>query len=1797
MAAAGESASSAYIPADNRLSPRPAWELDVTDKLTLATGEPYGSVISRESRSSRVHGGAFNWTLPLSLPANADAQWPVVLEADESRVITKLECDGSNLKWNSRDTGNLWHSGEGSAVVPLSSEQPACTLKLESLDIPLAYPNSFGRLRLRPATLNELVRFDRSHDQKQISIVNTGTIPLALEVRVLMEDYFGVPLNDQSMSFNLAAGERQSVDLSAHTPDKGLYKTRLWAENGSLKTYEYHLTENRFLISRERPDAVRLTDNWEKAFVPGPPDKNPPPTSGWIPGSTRLEDKDMTSHYMWARQTFTVPSDWPAGQSIELLLPNGIDSHAVVRLDGATIGEAANWELPKRFVLPSTLAPGSRHTLELGITDYIVGLRPGIPLPPPGPYQGANRAWIYTSSSTDPVRIGVSCVPELMSIPQTRSASIVIRPKVVGGKVLEVLASVESETPRSDLKVRMRVYDAGKMVFDIGEKTISIKPGQPQSVAMQKAWPEAQTWSLERPRLYELRTELLDAEGKVIDTRRDRFGFREFGIKGSYFTLNGEILKLHGGSHEYSTALLWPARPSPYRILRHGARKAGPTGAGMSQGVVSMDAADELGYLLKADTGGINAHGADNYDWQNPMMWSRLETTMIAVAKAYINHPSVIMWDAGNEISFKGPGEAYKMGELFRRIRTFDPTRLVTIGGSYPLVTGSEVVNYHGWGRWADRSDYYFWRPEERPRYLRDAGYFQHRPSAEPATNWVADLKTNSGPLLLYPGNTRELRHIDGRPVLFAEGMYMEGVDTYPLFGHNALLNLPMEEGRKDDATRPCWEALNMLGNRRLGIQNVRQAGSSSFMIHVSGGTGRYLLPLASFSWDRKYRFNSGSRMQTRFGVHYDLSEGAAVTATYRLLDGTAVLGEKSVDLNMKPGEIQFVDLDFALPPVASDKELRMEVRVWPRAGTGGFRDDVAITVLAPARLQLPASTVLAVFDPAKSVSPTLEAARVSFQNLQKISDWKQETVLLVGSEGLAGVAPQDLASLVPKIEAGGRIIVLDHFSLPQFLPRPLVQSKEAACYVARLDGPSVLTEGIVTEDLRAWTTKEKDQVTAWNSLEVPSGGMFRVHVTTVGKAPVLEVGQGLGRVLFVQLNMKDALGIEPVATRILGNILKWTGAPSPFQGQTTAIIPGDPKLTSGLQNRMGVVAPVLANADANLIIASGTSEETLAALESIRPRLLSGLERGGTLFLYGLDDAGAAWLSKLIGSPVEVRAFPHTHAFLTRVSPLTSGLGHADFWLSGLGRGFNIHKPREGENGNTGNTVVSGPRVQALTRPAYVAEIPVGQGRIVINLVRSLETPVPSQMRVLSTLLTNAGAKLDPDGAGQAATAWKFMTLDLTPFVNHSLVDTNDSTQPRGWNASGSDDDLRDFSTGKQTLRGVEYFITPAGTQKNHSVILIAGKSAKLGGLTEVKGIQVRAKADRLFFLHSAAWGVPGFTYRVYYTEDRKVWIPGKPDPFVDVVVKPNENITEWVHGGSVERSQKFLPGATVAWLGGNARTRGSSPTGDKDLGVFQMTWDNPHPEKEIESIDIISPGLAGSGNAFVFAITAATRDENPAKAESLPMPSLSDVLPEGTNEGDVQEQVQFPNYGFVLMRDGSISSIYDQQGKAFARSTPWQAVARGEEGGEKVTETLGSQTQGNVVSTSGGGGNRRVWEFTCNEEIDWKVTIIATPGRLRYELRYTPLADLKQGYTARLTTGLNFINGAEAKVKVNENPFAIKTASGEAIFAFDRRYTTWVFSYHLYPRFVSIFAPPKNGAPWTPKKEETLWWELTPP
>lgn len=119
-------------------------------------------------------------------------------------------------------------------------------------------------------------------------------------------------------------------------------------------------------------------------------------------------------------------------------------------------------------------------------------------------------------------------------LPQSHISDLAIRCSVRRGEI-SVLPEL-SDAP-----------DGARMHYEVldGERAVlSFDGGCGEAVCR---WTDAEYWDTDHPKLYRLRAELV-CGGTVLDSRTERFGFREIWTEGTKFILNGKPINLRGDS-------------------------------------------------------------------------------------------------------------------------------------------------------------------------------------------------------------------------------------------------------------------------------------------------------------------------------------------------------------------------------------------------------------------------------------------------------------------------------------------------------------------------------------------------------------------------------------------------------------------------------------------------------------------------------------------------------------------------------------------------------------------------------------------------------------------------------------------------------------------------------------------------------------------------------------------------------------------------------------------------------------------------------------------------------------------------------------------------------------------------------------------------------------------------------------------------------------------------------------------------------------------------------------------------
>jgi len=209
--------------------------------------------------------------------------------------------------------------------------------------------------------------------------------------------------------------------------------------------------------------------------------------------------------------------------------------------------------------------------------------------------------------------------------------------------------------------------------------------------------------------------------------------------------------------------------------------------------------------------------------------------------------------------------------------------------------------------------------------------------------------------------------------------------------------------------------------------------------------------------------------------------------------------------------------------------------------------------------------------------------------------------------------------------------------------------------------------------------------------------------------------------------------------------------------------------------------------------------------------------------------------------------------------------------------------------------------------------------------------------------------------GWGGVPAETSFAPIDLSRQTNQSLSDNRRHT---GWLGSGTDDDFAMLPRGLHWWAGVPYQVLDGGDE----VILLAAEGdPPRSWPAALRGIPIGTKANALHFLHTTS--APDRRYGNIY--DRGKNYPPEVGKYVihyadgttaEVPMLYRKTITDW--------NAALPPGrAELAWEGTTA--------GGARAILASWRWDNPEPDKVIESIDIRSNETVL--RPVVLAITAA--------------------------------------------------------------------------------------------------------------------------------------------------------------------------------------------------------------------------------
>jgi hypothetical protein len=192
-------------------------------------------------------------------------------------------------------------------------------------------------------------------------------------------------------------------------------------------------------------------------------------------------------------------------------------------------------------------------------------------------------------------------------------------------------------------------------------------------------------WSTDNPNLYNCKIEIINEVGNTIDEQFIKFGIRVVTIDAVYgLRINWEQIKLRGTCIHHDNGILGAAtyRAAEYRkckLIKDAGFNA-IRSAHHPAGKALLDACDEYGILVMDELTDMWTVHKNEHDFADKFIneWQDIASAMIT--KDY-NHPSVILYSVGNEISEIGtPRGANLNRTICNYFKEKDSTRFTTNG-------------------------------------------------------------------------------------------------------------------------------------------------------------------------------------------------------------------------------------------------------------------------------------------------------------------------------------------------------------------------------------------------------------------------------------------------------------------------------------------------------------------------------------------------------------------------------------------------------------------------------------------------------------------------------------------------------------------------------------------------------------------------------------------------------------------------------------------------------------------------------------------------------------------------------------------------------------------------------------------------------------------------------------------------------------------------------------------------------------------------------------------------------------
>lgn len=674
-------------------------------------------------------------------------------------------------------------------------------------------------------------------------------------------------------------------------------------------------------------------------------------------------------------------------------------------------------------------------------------------------------------------------------------------------------------------------------------------------------------WSPGEPNLYSLELTLL-ADGEALDRRTVSFGFRTFEVRDGKLQLNGKPFWLRGADH-FPHAI----RPNDAALARRFMQLARE---GNVVATRSHTAPFTETWLQAADEAGIAVSFEGTWPWlmlegeppSDELIedWSK---EFLALVRKHRNHPSIVFWTVNNEMKFETldrsrpallQGKWEILSTMVKALRTADPTRPIVCDSSYTRKSiGSEYENLvlpegyddgdiddaHRYPGWYEPSFFHYFKGE-----------------------FGKELSYPGRPLISQELSTGYPRNDDGHACRF---YLFKHYTPQSLVGYEAYENRNPAIFLKRQAliTKELAEAIRRTNRDECsGILHFAYVTWFKDVWNVES-----IRPFATYDalklalepvlvsaelYGR--HFYAGSKQQVRVCIANDAEDARDLPASE--LEWRVAVGEREIT----SGTIEFAPVAYysnqwreftlALPAIASAQRLNAQLRLCLKVN-GAVRSENAYNIVVASNAWAwPAQSGRAVIVDGRGEIPEA-LQKLGVHSTGSLRDLKVNEIAIVADGERALRNAETASALQAHAARGGNVLVFNGGTqLAGLFPTSIGGYRALREEIATMRVPeSPVFEGIDPLDL-AWWRSDSTQVpgVCRGSHQLINGSsgvealaeVISIHgylktpadYIRISGSPLFEMRIGAGRWISCELTLLDSAPVDPIAARILSNLL-----------------------------------------------------------------------------------------------------------------------------------------------------------------------------------------------------------------------------------------------------------------------------------------------------------------------------------------------------------------------------------------------------------------------------------------------------------------------------------------------------------------------------------------------------------------------------------------------------------------------------------------------------------------------------------